>query len=64
MNEQDLTGAVHQLILESVPERRDELENLRKKYCPGFAHASDEKGFRMEWKAIPKKSSLPAMAKA
>jgi hypothetical protein len=28
MQEQELTEAVHQLILESAPQRRDELENL------------------------------------
>jgi len=48
MTEQELTEAVHQLILESAPERRDELENLWNKYSPTFARASDEAGFKME----------------
>lgn len=48
MNEQDLSEAVHQLIVESAPERRDELENLWQKCSPTFAHASDKKGFKME----------------
>jgi hypothetical protein len=48
MTEQELTKAVHQLILESAPERRDELENLWNKYSPTFARASDEAGFKME----------------
>lgn len=48
MNEQVLTEAAHQLILESAPERREELENLWNKYSPTFGHTSDKKGFNME----------------
>jgi hypothetical protein len=48
MEEQELTEAVRQLILESAPERRPELEALWGKYSPTFAHASDESGFKME----------------
>jgi hypothetical protein len=40
------------LILESAPERRDELENLWIKYSPTFARASDETGFKMSAKRL------------
>jgi hypothetical protein len=48
MEEQELTEAVRQLILESAPERRAELEVLWDRYSPTFAHANDESGFKME----------------
>jgi hypothetical protein len=47
-NEEELTEAVHQLILESAPERRADLEGLWKTYSPTFAPGVDQKGFKMQ----------------
>jgi len=45
---EELTEGVRQLILESAPERRSDLEDLWRRFAPNFAHASDTKGFKME----------------
>lgn len=48
IDQEELTAAVRDLLLESAPERRSELEGIWQKYSPSFAHASDTAGFKME----------------
>lgn len=47
-NEQDFTTLAHDMIVESAPERREELERLWHDHAPTFAQAGDKKGFTME----------------
>jgi hypothetical protein len=48
MNENDVTTLVHEMIVESAPERRPELEDLWRQYSPTFMRASDKPGYQME----------------
>ena len=48
MNENDVTIPVREMIVESAPERRSELDELWRQYSPTFMRASDKPGFQME----------------
>ena len=48
MNENDVTTLAHEMIVESAPERRPELEDVWRQYSPTFMRASDKPGYQME----------------
>jgi len=48
MNENDVTIPIREMITESAPERRPELDELWRQYSPTFMRAADKPGYQME----------------
>ncbi|MDL5047293.1 phage exclusion protein Lit family protein [Oscillatoria amoena NRMC-F 0135] len=48
MNEENLTHAIGELILEAAPERKSEIKDLWQKYSPQFERGFDKEGFAIE----------------